>query len=300
MALGMKVVRPLREAARALANATAIACGTIGERLLALRHLGRSNRNVRMDRLKKLRAAEQSVREETFAAFADEVDVLEHALDLTHRVIGSVRQLTLDDTFLRALLVSRALGSLRCAWLSAAAGYRTQALTLARAAFEDYATAAWVRAYPDDSELWLWEIVDTAPEPDRYPPRFKDIFDKLEENEPELAGVHESIYGHLSESAHPRAPGLRWNVRWGAQGTEGAKHAAELQPIFDEAATASCLHFLLLIAGLILGVATELHAATAPDSEDDGDDLVAESTLVGEKIRDANARLRSMVPTGTD
>ena len=109
-----------------------------------------------------------------------------------------------------------------------------------------------------------------------------------------------SIYGHLSEAAHPRAAGLKWNVRWGTQGAEGTKHAADLQPIFDKAATASCLYFLLLIAGFTLGVAIALYAVGVPGAEDGGDELVAESALLRQQIRDANARLGSMIPTDTD
>ena len=246
----MKVVRLLREAARTLANAIATACGTIGERLLALRNLGRSNGSAQMDRLKELRVAEENVREETFAAFGEEVAVLEHALGLIHHVLGRVGKFDLDHTFLQGLLVSRAAGSLRCAWLCAAAGYRTQALTLVRAALEDYATAVWVAEKPEDAELWLWEIVDSLPEPNRRPPRFAEMFEHLGRRNGGSDDVFKNVYGYLSEAAHPRAPGLQWNVQWGA-GAESASHTAQLLPIFDEPSTASCLHHLLLITGLV-------------------------------------------------
>ena len=299
MALGMKVVRLLQEAARGLANATAIACGTIGERLLALRHLGRSNRSIRVQRLKELRAAEENVREETYAAFGEEVAVLEHALGLIHHVIGRAGNFTLDHTFLQALLVSRAAGSLRCAWLCAAAGYRTQALTLVRAALEDYATAVWVAEKPEDAELWLWEIVDSLPEPNRRPPRFTKMFKHLGRSNGGSDDVFKNVYGHLSEAAHPRAPGLQWNVQWDA-GAEDAKHTAQLLPIFDEPGTASCLHHLLPIAGLILGVAVKLYAANFPHATHDNDELLAESVVVRVKIVAAQERIRPLVPSTTE
>ena len=299
MALGMKLVRPLREAARALANATAIACGTIGERLRALRHLGRSNGSVRMDRLEELRAAEQSVREETFAAFGEEVAVLEHALGLIHHVLGRVGKFDLDHTFLQGLLVSRAAGSLRCAWLCAAAGYRTQALTLVRAALEDYATAVWVAEKPEDAKLWLWEIVDSLPEPNRRPPRFAEMFEHLGRRNGGSDDVFKNVYGYLSEAAHPRAPGLQWNVQWGA-GAESASHTAQLLPIFDEPSTASCLHHLLLITGLVIGVAVSLYTSTLPGTADDNDELLAESLAVRLDILNAQRRILPLVPVATD
>ena len=150
-----------------------------------------------MDRLGEVRAAEQRVREETLGAFAGEADVLEQALGLSLHVIHGAR-LTFDHTFLRALLVSRATGSLRCAWLAAAAGYRTQGLTLVRAAFEDYGTAGWVTMQPDDANLWLWEIVDDVPKPDQRPPRFTEIFKRLSEENLDSPDVLKDLCGRLS------------------------------------------------------------------------------------------------------
>ena len=298
MALGMKVVRPLREAARALANATAIACGTIGERLLALRNLGRSNRSVRMDRLAGVRAAEDSVRRATFEAFRSEVAALEDALGLTLSGVEG-QELSLDHTFLRALLVSRAVGSLRCAWLSAAAGYRTQALTLARAALEDYATVRWVMERPEDSELWLWEIVDGLQEPDRRPPPFGTMFERVGEEVPEFTEVLKDVYGRLSEAAHPRARGLQLNVEFAA-GSEGAEHSADLSPIFHEPRTAACLHHLLLIAGLLLGAALALYVEGHGESAEADDEFVAECWTVRDRILDANGRIRPLTQVAAE
>ena len=269
----MTVVRLLREAARTLANAIATAFGTIGGRLLALRNLGRSNGSAQVGRLKELRGAEEQVREETFAAFGEEVAVLEHALGLIHHVLGRAGGFALDHTFLQGLLASRAAGSLRCAWLCAAAGYRTQALTLVRAALEDYATAVWVAEKPEDAELWLWEIVDSLPEPNRRPPRFAEMFEHLGRRNGGSDDVFKNVYGYLSEAAHPRAPGLQWGAGAEAQ-------VAQLLPIFDEPSTASCLHHLLLITGLVLGVAVSLYASTLPGTADENDELLAESLAV--------------------
>ena len=232
-----------------------------------------------MGRLEDLRVAEESVRDETFAAFGQEIPVLEDALGLIHHVLGRVGKFDLDHTFLQGLLASRAAGSLRCAWLCAAAGYRTQALTLVRAALEDYATAVWVREKPEDAELWLWEIVDSLPEPDRRPPRFTEMFAHLGRSNGGSDDVFKNVYGHLSEAAHPRAPGLQWNVQWGG-GAESASHTAQLLPIFDKPSTASCLHHLLLITALVLGVAVQLYALALPGTADYNDELLAESLAV--------------------
>ena len=252
-----------------------------------------------MDRITDLRAAEQRVREASYAAFGEEVDALEHTLGFTHAVIASVDELSLDQTFLRALLVSRALGSLRCGWLSAAAGYRTQALTLARAAFEDYATAAWVAKRPEDAELWLWEIVDDAAKPDRRPPRFTSMFEELGQEDEGFSSALKRVYGHLSEAAHPRAPGLQWNVQW-SPGSQGAKHSADLLPVFDESSTASCLHHLLMIAGLILGVVAELYLGEDGDKPKDSDEFVAELQRHRDRLLRADEQLAPLIPTEAD
>ena len=109
------------------------------------------------------------------------------------------------------------------------AGYRTQALTLARSAFEDYATAAWVAKRPEDANLWLWEIVDDSLRPERRSPRPTKMFDELDE-EADSSDVFRKACGFLSEAAHPRAPGLLWNAQFG-RCEEGAKHSAELLPV---------------------------------------------------------------------
>ena len=206
----------------------------------------------------------------------------------------SDQQLPLGERFLRALLVSRAVGSLRCASLCAAAGYRTQALTLARAALEDYATIRWVIRQPEDSELWLWEIVDGLEEPERRPPPFRTMFERLGEEEPAFRDVLKNVYGRLSEAAHPRAPGLLWNVEFSA-GSEGAKHTADLSPTFHEGATAACIHYLLLTAGLLLGVAVALHAEGQPESDVDADPFVEECQAVRDRILDANNRIQPLM-----
>lgn len=247
-----------------------------------------------MDRLTAVRAAEDSVRRATFEAFGSEVAALEEALALTLDAIEE-QELSLDHTFLCALLASRAVGSLRCAWLSAAAGYRTQALTLARAALEDYATLRWVMSRPEDSELWLWEILDGLEEPDRRPPPFRTMFERLGEEEPEATDVLKSVYGRLSEAAHPRAPGLQWNVEF-TVGSEGAKHTADLSPSFHEPRTAACLHHLLLIAGLLLGAALALYLEHHPESADSEDSFAKLCWTARDRILDANRRILPLVP----
>ena len=236
-------------------------------------------------------------REETFRAFAGEADVLEQALDLSLQVTLGNR-LALDHTFLRALLVSRAVGSLRCGWLSAVAGYRTQALTLTRSAFEDYATAVWVAKRPKDAKLWLSQIVDDVPQPERRPPRPTKMFDELDE-EGDSSGVFRKAYGFLSEAAHPRASGLLWNARFD-RGDEGAKHSAELLPVYDESATATCLHYLLLVAYRIRAVAVELRVSSVPDDEEATKSLLAESERVAAAILDAVSKIRPFVPMTGD
>ena len=252
-----------------------------------------------MDRLKELRVAEENVREETFAAFGEEVAVLEHALGFIHHILGRAGKFDLDHTFLQGLLVSRAAGSLRCAWLCATAGYRTQALTLVRAALEDYATAVWVAEQPTDAELWLWEIVDNLPEPNRRLPSFTEMLERAGRSNGGSDDVFKNVYGHLSKAAHPRAPGLQWNVQWG--GSDGdASHTAQLLPIFDEPGTASCLHHLLPIAALVLGVAVKLYAANFPHATHDNDELLAESLVVRVQILAAQERIRPLVPVATE
>lgn len=250
-----------------------------------------------MDMLDPIRSAEQRVREETYASFGEETAVLDDALGLIHSVLGQVGELALDHTFLQALLASRAAGSLRCAWLSAAVGYRTQGLTLERAALEDYATAAWVQKHPEDAELWLWEIADNVPRPDRYPPRPKEMFDNIAEDDPQLARALNSAYGYFSEAAHPRAPGLQWNVQWGAWHPSGTKQAAELRPVFDAPATASCLHFLLVLAASILDVAVGLYAEVQSEAENLDDGFQEDRTLMDERILSADRRLLPWVST---
>ena len=246
-----------------------------------------------MDTLAGVRAAEDAVRRATLEAFSDEVVVLEEALGIT-LVAVSDQELPLDHTFLRALLVSRAIGSLRCAWLSTAVGYRTQALTLARAAIEDFATIRWVMEKPEDSELWLWEMVDGLDEPSRRPPRFTTMFERLGAQDLEFKDVLKEVYGRLSEAAHPRSPGLRLNVDFAA-GNGGAKHTADLSPTFHEAATAFCLHYLLLTAGLLLGAAIAVYAEGHPESDVDGMPFVAECRGVRDRILDANGRIRRLM-----
>ena len=214
----------------------------------------------------------------------------------THTPRPSPVSLAVRGSGLRALLVSRAVGSLRCAWLSAAAGYRTQALTLARAALEDYATATWVAKRPDDAELWLSEIADDLPKPGRRPPSFSSIFKELGQDDPEFERILKQVYGHLSEAAHPRAPGLQWNVQWG-RGSEGAKHSADFLPVFDESATASCLHHALVIAGLILGVAAELYLMRDEPPPSDSDEFIAELERQRSRILSADKRLLPLIPT---
>ena len=248
-----------------------------------------------MDRLADVRAAEQRVREETLGAFADEANVLEHALDLSRRMAHG-RQLALDHTLLRAVLVSRAVGSLRCAWLSAAAGYRTQALTLARSALEDFATAAWVARHPADASLWLWEMADDLPKPERRPPRTSTMFDELTKHG---APDFSRAYAFLSEAAHPRAPGLLWNAQFG-KGEESAKHSADLLPVYDREAGATCLHSLLLVAYLILVVAVELRESGAPTDLEETESLLAESRRVATDISDALGRIAPFVPGAND
>lgn len=252
-----------------------------------------------MERLTELRATEENVRAETYTAFGEEVAVFQHALGLIHHVIGRTGNFTLDHTFLQALLVSRAAGSLRYAWLCTAAGYRTQGLTLVRAALEDYATAVWVAEKPEDAELWLWEIVDSLPEPDRRPPPFKQMFEHLGQSSGGSDDVFKNVYGYLSEAAHPRAPGLQWNVQWDA-GAEEAKHTAQLLPIFDKPSTASCLHHLLLITGLVLGVVVRLYASTLPGTADYDDELLAESRAARMEILSAQRGILPLVPLAAD
>ena len=180
--------------------------------------------------------------------------------------------------------------------ITRSAGYRTQGLTLVRAAFEDYGTAGWVTMQPDDANLWLWEIVDDVPKPDQRPPRFTEIFKRLSEENLDSPDVLKDLYGRLSEAAHPRAPGLQWNAQFGG-GDEGAKYSAEFLPVWDNSATATCLHYLLLIAHLILAAAVELRISSLPDDADDTQPLLAESQRVSALILEALGRIRPFVPT---
>ena len=251
-----------------------------------------------MDRLAEFLQSEQRVRQETSATFGQEGAILEHALGLALRLIDG-HHFALDHTLLRAVLISRAVGSLRCAWLSAAAGHPTQALTLARAALEDYATASWVAERPEDAELWLWEIVDDAPEPDRRLPSFSKMLERVGERNAGLPNAFGRAYGHLSEAAHPRAPGLQWNVQ-SAVSSEGATHTPTLLPIFDATVTASCLHFLLHFAALILGSASELYHLYVPVATHDHDDLLSESLTVRWQMLGVYEHIRPLVPLAED
>ena len=247
-----------------------------------------------MERLRDSRVAEQAVRAETLGAFAAEADTLEHALELSLRLTQGTR-MSLDHTFLRAMLISRAVGSLRCAWLSTAAGYRTQALTLGRGALEDYATAEWVTKRPGDAKLWLWAIVGSPRPPDRLP-GFREMFDDLDEESSRFA---RSAYGFLSESAHPRAPGLQWNAQFG-EGDWDAQHSAELLPVYDTVATATCLYHLLLVACLILDVAVKLRDSIGADDAEETDTLFAQARHVATAGLEANRRIGTLLPVSDD
>ena len=155
--------------------------------------------------------------------------------------------------------------------ITRSAGYRTQGLTLVRAAFE-------------------------VPKPDQRPPRFTEIFKRLSEENLDSPDVLKDLYGRLSEAAHPRAPGLQWNAQFGG-GDEGAKYSAEFLPVWDNSATATCLHYLLLIAYLILAAAVELRISSLPDDADDTQPLLAESQRVSALILEALGRIRPFVPT---
>ncbi len=244
-----------------------------------------------MEWLRDSRAAEQAVREETLGELAAEAATLEHALDLALRLTQATR-MSLDHTLLRAMLISRAVGSLRCAWLATGAGYRTQALTLGRGALEDYATAEWVTKRPDDARLWLWAMVD-SPRPADPLPRFSEMFDELDE-ETESSQVFRGAYGFLSEAAHPRAPGLQWNAQFG-KGDKDAKHSANLLPVYDKSATATCLHHLLLVAYLILDAALKLRVSIVADDPEETDVLFAEARQVTDALTEANRRIRPFV-----
>ena len=244
-----------------------------------------------MEWLRDSRAAEQRVREDTLGVFAAEAATLEHALDLALRLTQGTR-LSLDDTFLRAMLVTRAVGSLRCAWLIAEAGYRTQALTLGRGALEDYATAEWVTKRPGDAGLWLWAMVDSSRPTDPLP-RFSEMLDALDD-ETKSSQVFKRAYGFLSEAAHPRAPGLQWNAQFG-MGDGDAKHSADLLPVYDKSATATCLHHLLLVAHLILGAAVRLRASIVADDPQETEVLFAEAREVHNALTEANTRIRPFV-----
>ena len=153
-----------------------------------------------------------------------------------------------DLNLLTGLLANRAFNSLWRARQDAAHGYSVQALTLCRAAMEDWGPLVWLEQNPDTTDRWLWAVLDEVAQPTQRPPSFATIWKNLDS--PELLA---SSYDTLSKFAHPKGIGLRWLVHFDEQSTY-----FHYGPHVSDRDIRTTLFFLVVVAQGFLGAVERL------------------------------------------
>ena len=129
----------------------------------------------------------------TLADHANEIALLDRVLEHFLRLdVLSGQKFESQAQRLILTLGVRSFNSLRCARDALLRGYYVQAMTLARAALEDWVTCLYVRKYPDEAQRWY--------ETDR-PPSLGGMRRKL--NHQELDATIKEAYDVLSKFSHP-------------------------------------------------------------------------------------------------
>lgn len=120
--------------------------------------------------------------------------------------------------FLISLISVRAFNSLWRGRQCAVDGYAVQAMTLARAALEDWIAVRWLEEKPEKANLWLGHMLEgvEVPRDARGREEWLPSADKMLIDLPERDGVR-AAYEALSRVAHPRGSGLGWQFHADAE-----------------------------------------------------------------------------------
>jgi hypothetical protein len=187
---------------------------------------------------------DEQARQAAFAAMRTEITLLDDLILHINNGLARLSGLPNDRglNFLAMLLANRAFGSLWRAREDAVCGYPVQSLTLCRAALEDWGTLFHVERHPGTANLWLQDVLAEV-EPCGRPPRFKDIWNGLEN----LGQKADEAYGVLSQFSHPRSGGLPWLYDW-----DRDKVRFHTGGHFDKRNLEVCLYFSTIVAQLFL------------------------------------------------
>jgi len=183
---------------------------------------------------------DQQVRRDSLAAMPREIRLLDDILLHMNHGMASLSGASNDRglDFLAMLLLHRAFGSLWRAREDAVCSYPIQALTLCRAALEDWGTLCYIEHHPETRNLWLRDVLEEIEVSGREP-RFKDIWTDLGK----LGERPDEAYAVLSLFSHPRGRGLPWLYHADARTTY-----FHVGGHFDQRDLSVCLYFLVTVA----------------------------------------------------
>ncbi len=180
---------------------------------------------------------DQAIRKRSQATLPSEIQLVEDLILLLNRGTAIFTGMKHDRglNMLSGILAGRAFNSLWRAREDALCGYYVECFSLARNALEDWATISWLELHPDDTDIWLWKIVDEVERPDKIPPKFEMICKELGK----LGKRPAEAWDALSKFTHPRSVGLRWLIHFDPESTyfHYGGH-------FDEHGLRICLYFL--------------------------------------------------------